>query len=130
MGIIKRTVNYSLVIKAMQENERREDLTFMFTDYVSGGICPRLDDQTSLLDSFLGWEKIKIYDPLMSQADALLLLDVLYKGRKDFFRAWLDTRSPGLTGLLYVLWRVVRLNGYAYFNTCTNRVLNRRYYKH
>ncbi|KAF8596752.1 hypothetical protein BDV93DRAFT_610717 [Ceratobasidium sp. AG-I] len=110
VGILKRTVNYSFVIKAMQENERREDLTFMFTDYVSSGICARLDDQTSLLDSFLGWERIRIYEPLMSQADALLLLDILYKGRKAFFRAWLDTRAPELTGLLCVLWRVVRLN--------------------
>lgn len=84
----------------------------MFTDYVSGGITPRLDDKTSLLDNFLGWDKIKIFPPFVSQVDALLLLDILWKGRKEFLRAWLDTRAPGLTALLFVLWRVVHLNGY------------------
>lgn len=87
----------------------------MFMEYVSGGVMAVLDHDTSLTDSLLGWGTgINMFQPLMPRADALLLLDILFKGRKNFLRGWMNTQTPALTGLLFVLWRVVNLNGYVF----------------
>ncbi|KAH7323373.1 hypothetical protein B0J17DRAFT_241733 [Rhizoctonia solani] len=56
-------------------------------------------------DRIIGWSPQGIHPTIISKANTLLLLDLLFKDRKGLLRAWSETRSPTLTGLLFVLWR-------------------------
>ncbi|CAE6401812.1 unnamed protein product [Rhizoctonia solani] len=55
--------------------------------------------QASDLDSQLTYEYV------ISKENALTLLDLLFKDREGFLRAWSETESPTLAGLLLVLRR-------------------------
>ncbi|KAH7323375.1 hypothetical protein B0J17DRAFT_772655 [Rhizoctonia solani] len=56
-------------------------------------------DQTPDLDSQFSYQRI------ISKEGAMALLDLLFKDRKVFLRAWSEAESPTLAGLLLVLRR-------------------------
>ncbi|KEP52544.1 hypothetical protein V565_043960 [Rhizoctonia solani 123E] len=58
-------------------------------------------------DKTLGWDIQALHSVIISKGDALLLLDLLFKDRKGFLRAWSETRCPTLNGLLFLLRRSV-----------------------
>jgi hypothetical protein len=66
-------------------------------------------------DWILNWAKSKHHtfeDPLAIQSDLWILLNVLYEDRKLFLAAFASTFSPGLSGVLFLLWR------YIHFDRC------------
>ncbi|CAE6376841.1 unnamed protein product [Rhizoctonia solani] len=56
-------------------------------------------------DKILGWDLHAPHSIIISKGNALLLLDLLFKDRKGFLRAWSETRCPTLSGLLFILRR-------------------------
>ncbi|KAG8698278.1 hypothetical protein FRC11_014521, partial [Ceratobasidium sp. 423] len=58
-------------------------------------------------DQVIGWSSQGSRAAIISKANTLLLLDLLFKDRKGLLRAWSETRSPTLTGLLFILWRCI-----------------------
>lgn len=59
-------------------------------------------------DYILGWVRLKDHSPreaLVSRPDASMLLDLLWTDRKYFLKALTLTYSPGLSGVMFLLWR-------------------------
>lgn len=76
-------------------------------------------------DRLLGWSSRDSEPPIMAKSNALLLLDILWKDRKGFLRAWAETRAPVLTGLLFILWRCVHIARCVHLAVHTARELNK-----
>lgn len=58
----------------------------------------------------LGWDNIGKSNgilPLMSIEDARTLLSILWGDRKLYLMALMSTYSPGLSGVMFVLWRYI-----------------------
>lgn len=65
-------------------------------------------------DLILGWAGLEGQAPeevLMLDSDVTILLDLLWTDRKDFLRALASTYSPGLSGVMLLLWRYCCLEG-------------------
>ncbi|KAG8732164.1 hypothetical protein FRC10_001189 [Ceratobasidium sp. 414] len=100
---------YGIIITKMRENERMEDLSVMLMDYVSGAAGDQVYGRWISPDPFLGWSSRYKFKPLVSRPNALILLDILWKDRKGFLRAWAQTHAPALFGPFFILWRCVEI---------------------
>lgn len=106
---------YNTIIKKLLENERREELSVVLFEYVDGAVGDRIYDTWDIRDAFLGWDhKSSLCEPIMTKANTLILLDILYKDRKRFLKAWFETKAPALGGLLFVIWRCVQISKYVH----------------
>jgi hypothetical protein len=103
---------YGIIISKLIKNERLEDLSVMLMDYVVGAVSEQIYGPWVSPDSFLGWSSRDSLAPIVSKANALLLLDILWKDRKGLLRAWAETHAPGLSGVLFILWRCVQITRY------------------
>jgi hypothetical protein len=67
-------------------------------------------------DWILGWSKSPGHSQqpvLVSRPEALSLLNMLWEDRKMFLRAFTSTYSPGLSAVIFLLWRYLVLERYA-----------------
>ncbi|CAE6421542.1 unnamed protein product [Rhizoctonia solani] len=86
----------------------KEDASQMLSRGVEVFIAQRAGDHP---DQLLDWDLPTPGEPIISQRYALLLLGLLFKDRKGLLRVCSETRSPTLTGVLFVLWRLVHITG-------------------
>ncbi|KAG8696327.1 hypothetical protein FRC08_007228 [Ceratobasidium sp. 394] len=93
----------------MLENERMEDLSVMLMDYVSGAAGEQVYGPWASPDPFLGWSSRHKFKPLVSRPNSLILLNILWKDRKGFLKAWAETHALALLGPLFILWRGVEV---------------------
>lgn len=66
-------------------------------------------------DWVLGWAELNHHAPLdtlVPRSDASTLLDLLWMDRKLFLKALSMTYSPGLSGIMFLLWRQWHLARY------------------
>ncbi|EUC60706.1 hypothetical protein RSOL_361070 [Rhizoctonia solani AG-3 Rhs1AP] len=109
--IIRNKLKYHQTINILLANERMEDLSVMLMEYVTGAVVELIyNKMVDVCDTFIGWKPGSLFDlkPVMSKADAAILLEVLYRDRKGFLRAWAETHAPSLSPLLFVLWRCAK----------------------
>jgi hypothetical protein len=67
-------------------------------------------------DWILGWFKSPHHPqqiPLASRSDASLLLSLLWEDRTLFLKTFMSTYSPGLSGVIFLLWRYLSYERYA-----------------
>jgi hypothetical protein len=100
---------YNIIINKLRTNEQREDRSVVLMEYVSGAVADRVYDHWDIRDEFLGWASRSFNTPIITKANTLLLLDILWTDRRGFLRAWADTKAPGLGGLMFLLWRCVQI---------------------
>lgn len=89
----------------------------IFTEHVAGVVQDEMDSASGRAhcDWVLGWGPLKnhgILEPLVPRSVTSMLFDLLWEDRKFFLQALVSTFSPGLTGLLFLLWRYWRLERY------------------
>ncbi|CAE7168913.1 unnamed protein product [Rhizoctonia solani] len=68
------------------------------------------DNNTIACDWLLGWAKAPERaqePPLASRYDIITLSKILFDDCKSFMKAWSSTFSPGLSGVVFLLWRYV-----------------------
>jgi hypothetical protein len=69
-------------------------------------------------DWILGWvrsEHHPLQQPLAIRSDLWILLNMLYKDRKLFLSALASTFSPGLSGVLFLLWRYIDFDRFVFW---------------
>ncbi|KAH7333718.1 hypothetical protein B0J17DRAFT_676585 [Rhizoctonia solani] len=82
-------------------------------EYVTGVVVQLVHDKLAsadVCDIFIGWRWDDFFNikPVMSKANAAILLEVLYQDRKGFLRAWAETHAPSLSPLLFIIWRCTK----------------------
>ncbi|CAE6506160.1 unnamed protein product [Rhizoctonia solani] len=110
--ILRKKQKYRQTIDILLANERMEDLSVVLMEYVTGVVVQLIYDQAGegVCDMFIGWKPGGFFNvkPVMSKADAAILLEILYRDRKGFLRAWAETHAPSLSPLLFILWRCAK----------------------
>ncbi|CAE6383508.1 unnamed protein product [Rhizoctonia solani] len=80
--------------------------------YVSSGIFLELEDENYVrLDCLFGWIQVQGYpkqSPLAMVREIELLSKVLWEDWKTFFKALKSTYYPGISAIIFALWRVSR----------------------
>ncbi|CAE6376861.1 unnamed protein product [Rhizoctonia solani] len=84
----------------------KQDASKTLSDGVEVFLAHRIDSHP---DQVIGWSSSAPNEIIVNQECALLLLGLLFKNRKGLLRAWSETCSPTLTGLLFVLWRLAHI---------------------
>ncbi|CAE6451686.1 unnamed protein product [Rhizoctonia solani] len=109
--ILRNKQRYHQTIDILLANERMEDLSVLLMEYVCGVVVKLIyDNMADVCDTFIGWKPDGLFDikPVMPKADAAILLEVMYRDRKGFLRAWAETHAPSLSPLLFILWRCAK----------------------
>ncbi|QRV93648.1 hypothetical protein RhiJN_21666 [Ceratobasidium sp. AG-Ba] len=103
--------NYSFTLSELLKSRLElRDLTVLLLDFVYiTAAKTTIGDSIFTPDSLIGWSTKESIQPWISRSDALLLLDVVWKSRKGFTRAWHETCAPAFFGPLFVLWRCIEI---------------------
>ncbi|CAE7054168.1 unnamed protein product [Rhizoctonia solani] len=100
---------------------KRLDSNFKAADFVSDMVDATVGEKLGSLafggdcDSVLGWKPARDrnrFSPLLLQSEASTLLELLWKDRKHFLRVMRDASLPGLSGLIFVAFRLVSQMGH------------------
>ncbi|KEP47068.1 Zf-MYND domain protein [Rhizoctonia solani 123E] len=102
-------------VRAMPVDHRTHpqlDVLQLLGHYVSSGIFQCLSKGGyGGLDWMFGWTKVKgrpEQSPLVNISEIELLSSILWYDRKAFFKALKSTYYPGISAIIFVLWRVSR----------------------
>ncbi|KAH7325306.1 hypothetical protein B0J17DRAFT_229568 [Rhizoctonia solani] len=80
----------------------------MFSGHVSRVLLDKIHAPHGACDWVMGWASTEGHpdsQPFLSSPDLLSLLNVLWENRKLFVQALFRTYFPGLSGVIFVLWR-------------------------
>ncbi|KAG9122489.1 hypothetical protein FRC07_001103 [Ceratobasidium sp. 392] len=102
------------VITEMSAAARSENSSKLMMKYINDSVAVMvygLNKDHHSISSFLGWTPEDGLKPLISPPKAMTLLDILWKDRKGFLRAWGETHAPELYGLLVLLWSCLETTG-------------------
>ncbi|QRV93652.1 hypothetical protein RhiJN_21670 [Ceratobasidium sp. AG-Ba] len=105
---------YEWVIEQMLMNRGSTDPYILLMEHsraAIGIVAAGCSQGHRSIESFLGWSSDSLLQPLIPQSAGLALLDVLWKDRKGFLRAWAETYSPELYSIIAILWRCVESAG-------------------
>lgn len=94
------------IVNKIHEERGLKDPTVTVMQLVAGVVSEQINAPFSAPDDFLGWSS-RNRAPIISKPNTLLLLDILWKDRKRFLRAWAETQAPSLNGLVFIFWRCV-----------------------
>ncbi|KAG8723805.1 hypothetical protein FRC09_001707 [Ceratobasidium sp. 395] len=110
IGRVKR--KYDIIITKLLENERKEDLSVMLMDYVTGTAMEQISQTPFSPYPFLGWSSRDRFfkEPLISEQNALALLDILWTDRGGFLKTWAESHAPSMFGIISIIWRCVEMS--------------------
>lgn len=108
--ISRHKETFESLIEPLLELAERDDPTPVLMAIIVRASFELMDDRESAIDNLFGWSPDGV--PIVTQSDALLILDILWNDRKRFLVAWAYSDSPPLNGLLFVLWRCVHIHRY------------------
>ncbi|QRW24902.1 glycosyltransferase family protein [Rhizoctonia solani] len=115
-NILLRTENLDMTIANM-ESDTNTELILILSGHVSRAIKSEIEigNAGQPCSWVLGWVRVQDrrrlqLTPLMLRSDILLLLDMLWDDRHFFLKTYMMTHSPGLSGVMFVLWRYLYSN--------------------
>jgi hypothetical protein len=91
-------------------SEPKADLLLVLSLHVSLLVCDeiRAAGGGDRCDLILGWVRLDDHgqqDSLVPKSDVTSLLTLLWNDRKFFLKALISTHSPGLSAVIFLLWR-------------------------
>lgn len=114
--LLERSGNFDMTIENMKSDPETELLLVL-----SGHVARVIQDVIQApgnrhCNQILGWGSPKHYPPqLISREDTKTLLILLWEDRTLFLEAFMSTYSPGLSGVMFLLWRYLHLERYVQF---------------
>ncbi|KDN34055.1 hypothetical protein RSAG8_12843, partial [Rhizoctonia solani AG-8 WAC10335] len=106
--------HYPALWNTLTSMDGKQDVDGPLSDALNIFLAERMNDPYP--NQIIGWNSQGPRTTIVSKANALLLLDLLFQDRKGLLRAWSETRSPTLTGVLFVLWRCVHITGWVWYS--------------
>ncbi|CAE6422045.1 unnamed protein product [Rhizoctonia solani] len=105
-GVLESTITYMIA----DEDSTIRAFSSHVSSIIEEAITHGVGRGRETYNCMIGWSQCPDHpqiEEVMSTADAGLLLALLWGDREQFFRVMSTTISPGLCGLVYVLWRYV-----------------------
>lgn len=112
--LLERSNNLDMTIDNMKSDSETE-LMLVLSGHVARVIQNVIEASggTRRCDWILGWATSRLELPqLVPREDAKALLVLLWEGRTHFLEAFMSTYSPGLSGVMFLLWRYLHRERY------------------
>ncbi|CAE6443280.1 unnamed protein product [Rhizoctonia solani] len=111
VNILQRTRDLEMTVANM-ESDADTELMLILSGHVSRVLKDEIESTngTQACNWVLGWARVSGQHqlqlfPLILRSDIKLILNILWEDRELFLKTFMITHSPGLSGVMFVLWR-------------------------
>ncbi|CAE6422308.1 unnamed protein product [Rhizoctonia solani] len=111
VSILQRTENLDMTVANM-ESDVDTELMLILSGHVSRVLKYEIEanNGTQACGWVLGWARVQNrprlqLGPLILRADIRSILSILWDDRELFLKTFMITHSPGLSGVIFILWR-------------------------